>query len=284
MGANRDPLNKDVPREARQSAEAVVYRWVAESARKMTASYLEKRLARRCDCSRAAARRMIRNMVTQGRLRFVYLYGQSYIDLSFQRPTPITAKIILVPPACTPRPAPGQHAIILSPGAAFGDGHHPTTRLALEGLATLWPPPGGRPAPPRHRGLDIGTGSGILAIAAARFGVERIDALDLDPCALREARLNVAHNRLDDRIRLSRQPLEKLRATYDIVLANLRLPTLCAIAPWIALHTHSRGHLVLSGCRESDLAALRRAYPESAFRWRWLEIQAGWCGAVLQKI
>ncbi len=277
-------MNLDLRGEAHESVEAVVYRWVAESARKMTASYLERRLARRCDCSRPTARQMIRKMVIEGRLRFVYLYGQSYIELSFQRPTAITRQVLLVPPQCAPRPSPGQHAIVLSPGAAFGDGHHPTTRLALKGLATLWQSTDGRPAVLRlRRGLDIGTGSGILALAAARFGVDQLDALDRDPCALSEARLNVDHNRLGHRIRLSGQPLEKLSATYDLILANLRLPTLRAIAPWIALHTRPQGHLVLSGFRESESASLRRAYPDDAYRGRWSEIQAGWCGSVLQK-
>ena len=226
---------------------------------------------------------MIRAMVAEARLRFVNLYGQSYIDLCFQGPTAITPKVLLVPPECTPEPAPGQQVIILSPGAAFGDGHHPTTRLALQGLATLWPPSDSDLKPRLHRGLDIGTGSGILAIAAARFGVERMDALDLDPCALSEARLNVAHNRLGHRIRLSRHPLEKLETTYDLILANLRLPTLCAIAPWIGLHMRPRGRIVLSGFRESESASLRRAYPGATYSWSWWKIQAGWCGAVLQK-
>jgi ribosomal protein L11 methyltransferase len=283
VGAGSDPLNKGISGEMRASAEAAVYRWVAQSARKMTAAHLEKRLARRCHKSRAAARRMIRQMVSGGRLRYIYIYGQSYIDLSFQRPTPITRQILLVPPGCTPNPAPDQQAVILSPGAAFGDGHHPTTRLALKGLATLWSSTDGHPAPALQRGLDIGTGSGILAIAAARFGVQRIDALDLDPCALSEARLNVDHNRLGHRIRLSGQPLEKLSTTYDLILANLRLPTLCAIAPWIALHARPQGHLVVSGFRESESAALHRAYPDHAYTWRWREVQAGWCGAVGQK-
>ena len=273
-----DQLADEVP-----TAQTDVYRWIAESARKMTASQLEKRLAQRYDLPRTRARRMIRAMVAEGRLRFVYLYGQSYIDLSFQGPTAITPKVLLVPPECTPKPAPGQHVITLSPGAAFGDGHHPTTRLALRGLASLWPSTARRPDPALRRGLDIGTGSGILAIAAARFGVEQMDALDLDPCALSEARLNVAHNRLGHRIRLSRHPLEKLETTYDLILANLRLPTLCAIAPWIGLHTRPKGQIVLSGFRESESASLRRAYPGVTSNWRWWKIQAGWCGAVLQK-
>lgn len=279
---------EDRPRSARladvdPTALTDVYRWIAESKRKMTASQLERRLAQRHDLPRAQARGMIRAMVAAGRLRFIYLYGQSYIDLSFQGPTAITPKVLLVPPECTPKPAPGQHVIILSPGAAFGDGHHPTTRLALQGLATLWPSTDRRPDPPLRRGLDIGTGSGILAIAAARFGVERLDALDLDPCALSEARLNVAHNRLGHRIRLRRHPLEKHQATYDLILANLRLPTLCAMASWIGLHTPPQGRIVLSGFRESESASLRRAYPAGAYSWRWWKIQAGWCGAVLQK-
>ena len=76
VGAGSDPLNKGISGEMRASAEAAVYRWVAQSARKMTAAHLEKRLARRCYKSRAAARRMIRQMVSGGRLRYIYIYGQ----------------------------------------------------------------------------------------------------------------------------------------------------------------------------------------------------------------
>lgn len=274
---------EDAPKDATtESAQRSVYRWVAESPRKLTASDLGTRISSHFACSRHEAGRMIRSLVAQGRLGYVYLYGQSYIDLSFRRPTPISRQVVLYPPECTEVPAAGQHAIIIAPGAAFGDGRHPTTRLAVEGLASIWHSSDGPPQPAFSRGIDIGTGSGILAIAAARFGVARVDALDIDPCALSEARLNIDHNRLGHRISLQRQPLEALEAMYDLIIANLRLPTLCSIAAWVDQHANPDSRLVVSGFREPELAALQGAFPEPTYSLRWSAVQAGWCGAVFQ--
>ena len=256
-------------------------RWVRESDRKMTVSHLAARLAGRFELSRREAQRRIRSLIEQGRPTYVYHFGQSYVDLGFQCPTAITPGIVLCPPGCAHSPAGETITVILEPGAAFGDGRHPTTRLAAQGLETLGYPE--TDAGPHHRGIDIGTGSGILAIVAARLGVARVDAVDIDPCALSEARRNIDHNRLGRQITLRPEALEHLDTRYDLIMANLRLPTLCGLAPWIESHTHPRAQLLFSGFREQERPALRKTYPEYRYPIRWSGTQAGWCALVLQR-
>ncbi len=227
---------------------------------------------------------MIRSLIAEGSLAYVYQYGQSYLELVFRCPTPISRRVVLYPHGCTQQPAPDQQAIVIASGAAFGDGRHPTTRLAVEGLEEIHAPGYRGPRPALRRGLDIGTGSGILAIAAARLGVAQLDALDIDPCALNEAQRNIAHNRLGHRIKLSRQTIEELDVTYDVVVANLRLPTLCALAAGVRRRTHASSYLVFSGFRDHEQGALQRAYPASAFRRMWSRSLAGWRGVVLQVV
>ncbi len=266
------------------SPEQAAYRWVWETPRKITAAALVRRLVHNFGGSRADARHVLRTLIADGRLTYVYLYGQSYLDLGFQCPTPIARRVILYPHRCTQQPAPDDLAIVIESGAAFGDGRHPTTRLAVEGLEEIHEAGNRAPGPALHRGIDIGTGSGILAIAAARLGVAQLDALDIDPCALNEAQRNIAHNRLGHRIKLCRQAIEDLDGNYDLVMANLRLPTLCALAAWVRHRTHSSSYLVFSGFRDHEQGALQRAYPASAFRLMWSRSLAGWRGIVFQAI
>ncbi len=268
----------------RKSWEDAAYRWVRDTTRKLTPADLETRIARHFGTPRADARGVIRGLVSQGRLTYIYQYGQSYLDLGFRRPTPITSKVRLYPLGSTEKPGDEEVAIVIEPGAAFGDGRHPTTRLAVEGLEKICHPAHGDRRPVIRHGIDIGTGSGILAIAAARLGVDRLDAIDIDPCALNEAHRNIRHNQLGNRVRLRRQDLESLDAVYDLLLANLRIPTLCTLAGWARGHIRLFGYLVFSGFRENEYLALRKAYPESTHRLLWSRTQAGWGGVVLQRI
>ena len=264
------------------SAVQTAYRWVGAARRKMTASALESRLRRRFSCSRTEARRVIRALVNDGRLAYVNLYGQSYIDLGLRCPTPISRHVILHPPGYTETVPNDTVGIVIEPGAAFGDGRHPTTRLAIAGLEAI-------PAlADRHSGsalacgIDIGTGSGILAIVAARLGVVCLDALDIDPCARNEARRNIVLNHLAHRINLRRERLENMHTDYDLILANLRLPTLCKLVAWVQEHSHPSSYLVFSGFRDHEQAVLQRAYAAPVFRTIWSQTQAGWGGLLIQ--
>ena len=137
---------------------------------------------------------------------------------------------------------PDDVVIEIDPGMAFGTGTHGTTRLCLEALASAF-----EGATPPRRVLDVGTGSGILAIAAAAYGAEQILACDIDPEACAIAFENAALNQLDDQISFSIAPLEELEGEFDLVLANILAEENIRLADALVAHLAPGGRLVLSG-------------------------------------
>ncbi len=138
-------------------------------------------------------------------------------------------------------PKPDEVVIALDPGMAFGTGTHPTTQLCLEALERL-----------RVAGtqvLDVGTGSAILAIAAAKLGAAHVNALDTDPVAVAAARDNVAQAGLNDTItvREGSLSLPDSPSTYDIVLANITAWTLCTLAAELRAALAPRSRLLACG-------------------------------------
>ena len=132
---------------------------------------------------------------------------------------------------------------------AFGTGSHPSTRLVLRFLE--------RSVRGGESVLDYGCGSGILAIAAAKLGAARIDAVDIDPLALEATTANAAANRAQVRVAA---PEALPAARYDIVVANILAQPLMVLAPLLASHTAPGGTLVLSGLLESQAAEVAAAY------------------------
>ena len=139
----------------------------------------------------------------------------------------------------------GDVVVTLDPGMAFGTGTHGTTRLCLEALAGLF----AGPAPPA-RVLDVGTGSGILAIATAALGAGRVLACDIEPEACRTARENARQNGLADRVEVTGAPLDSLEKDFDLVLANILAEENVRLAAALADRIAPGGHLVLSGILE----------------------------------
>jgi ribosomal protein L11 methyltransferase len=134
-------------------------------------------------------------------------------------------------------------ALVIDPGQAFGTGGHASTRLVLallDGLEAA--------ALRGARVLDVGTGSGLLALAALRLGAERAVAFDLDPVAVREARANAGRNGLAGRTQLFAGPIEALRGPpFDVVLANLLRRELLPIADALAAALRPGGRALLAG-------------------------------------
>jgi len=153
---------------------------------------------------------------------------------------------LLITPSWEPqRSDEGRAVIVLDPGMAFGTGGHETTRLCLECLEGLLSPP-----PPEFETmkiLDLGTGSGILAIAAAKLGAPQIDAVDIDPQAVLVAAENCILNGVESRINCSTTPLAQLGDTYRIILANILAEELVRLAPEIVSRLAADGDLILSG-------------------------------------
>ena len=132
---------------------------------------------------------------------------------------------LTVVPVWEPAPAaPGGMTIRMDPGPAFGTGAHPTTRMCLQGMENLHPPGA-------WTMLDVGTGSGILAIYAAKLGAGEILAIDTDPEALRWARRNIDLNHCSEFIDLSSKPVGELSGVFSLLVANLTRDALLELLP-----------------------------------------------------
>ena len=160
--------------------------------------------------------------------------------------------LIIAPPWDIPK-AGGNAVIIIEPSTGFGTGHHATTRLCLLLMQRL-----------ELRGLrvlDIGTGSGVLALAAWKLGAGDVVAIDNDPDALDNARDNIARNGAAPSIDIIRDDLESLRIQRaDIVLANLTGAVLVRYAGELRGLAADGGYLILSGFAPQDVAVIRVAF------------------------
>lgn len=143
------------------------------------------------------------------------------------------------------RPIP-EGALRLIPGLGFGTGHHPTTRMVLAELSALVEREGSR----RYSVLDLGTGSGILAIAAAHLLNTPVEAIDIEEGAIENARDNVLINTLSHLIQPSTTPIERLRGSYDLILANLYGEVLCQLAAEVARVARPGAVAIMSGITE----------------------------------
>jgi ribosomal protein L11 methyltransferase len=158
----------------------------------------------------------------------------------YYRPLPITEKLTVLP-AWESVPSSLRRIFIrMDPGPAFGTGEHATTRMCLKAIEAF------SSRPPRSL-LDVGTGSGILAIYGAKLGAERVVALDNDPEALRWAARNVALNGLTDSIRLCSNPLSEIKVRFSLVVANLILDTIMELMPVLSGVVEPEGRLIVSG-------------------------------------
>lgn len=163
-------------------------------------------------------------------------------------PVPITPDFWIVPSWHEP-PAQARTVLRLDPGLAFGTGTHPTTRMCLRWIATQGAVAG-------QRVLDYGCGSGILAIAAARFGAAEVDAVDIDEAAVQATQANAAANG----VRLRAGAPELAQGAYGVVLANILATPLKVLAPLLCGHVAPGGHLVLAGILERQADELQAAY------------------------
>jgi len=222
----------------------------------------------------------IRELVAAGELAYTLEHGRTFLEPSFDRPVRVSKRIVLLPPEKAFVPGPEDVAIRIRPGASFGAGRHPTTRLALKGIEYVMTC---CEKPPSGRVLDIGTGTGVLAMAAVLLGIEAGIGIDLDPCAVAEAGANVRLNGLEGRITVSDTAVERISGSYALVAANLRIPTLLRLAPLIAGWTPPGAAVVISGIRLEEGETLLSAYAKQSFEQTWCCEEAEWMGLSLVK-
>jgi ribosomal protein L11 methyltransferase len=169
-------------------------------------------------------------------------------------PFRFTRSIVVAPPWARPRPRQGTHVLWMDPGRAFGTGLHATTAL-VGGLLEAR-----RRAVRDARVLDVGTGSGILALASLLLGAREAVAIDSDPDAVAAARHNATLNAVGGRLRVARTPLAKLRGRYQVVVANIEARTLAELARPLCARLAPGGLLFLSGVLEAEERELVARY------------------------
>jgi ribosomal protein L11 methyltransferase len=206
----------------------------------------------------------------------------------------IGRRLLVKPSWIRRRPKRGQAVVVLDPGLSFGTGQHPTTEFCLREIVRHHCPERGcrqecttrnpsdlralrlKPRPQSRSCLDIGTGSGILAIAAAKLGYSPVDAFDYDPQSVLVARENARRNRVLRQIQIVRADLTKLprrsAKQYHVVCANLLANLLIAERGRIMARVKPGGVLVIAGILRREFREVQQTYERAG--WRLVASQA----------
>lgn len=191
---------------------------------------------------------------------------------SYFRPTRV-GRVLLTPTWEDARPGPGEVLVRLDPGMAFGSGAHATTRLCLLALQQEMPAGG--------RVLDIGTGSGILAIAAARLGASRVLAIDNDPDVIPIARANVELNGVSDIVTVCEGDVGVVsEAGWHAVIANIAPDPVADAAPRVRALLSAGGAYIGGGIPASRSGEVQHALAATGFRVEWVLCEEEWVAIV----
>jgi ribosomal protein L11 methyltransferase len=197
------------------------------------------------------------------------------------RPIDIDGKLLVRPTWSRRRPKRGQALVELDPGLSFGTGQHATTRFCLVQLTAL------RRPGMRQTLMDAGTGSGILALAAARLGYDGIEAFDHDPDCVRVSKTNARLNSIagirfaeGDATRLPKRP----KARFDVVCANLMHDVLVAAKEGLAAQVAAGGTLVVAGILTTQFRDVETAYRSIGWEVVATTTEGEWCSGAFRRI
>lgn len=152
----------------------------------------------------------------------------------------------------------GGFTLVIEPKTAFGTGHHETTRLALKMMHAV--------VKPGDTVLDVGTGSGILSLAAAGLGAARVTGIDVDPTAVQNARANMSLNEIAGDVAFRVGTVEGVTGDFDVVVANIDSRTLRPLLPSLASRVAACGNLILGGVQVRERATFLKALRTAGLR------------------
>jgi ribosomal protein L11 methyltransferase len=232
--------------------------------------------------TRMQVRAAVKAMVLSGRLVFTGNGGSSFLEISRRGSLRVSDRIVLHQGYGPVLQAEGAVVVCLAQGASFGSGDHSTTRLALRGLDDMLLKMAQHKPLEKTAALDIGTGTGVLAIAAAKLGIGKVFAIDVDAVACHEAQMNASGNGVQQALEIAHVTLADVSTgRFDLILANLRPPTLVELSERMLELTLPGGYWILSGFREAERSALVRALPPQC-RERWFAAEKSWCAVVCE--
>ena len=256
---------------------------VAASPVRISPQYLEKTISDTYGLEKTRVGQILKNLIRQGELEYTYEFGSTYLVRSFSKPVRISNHVVIMPAGHSYQPAPDDVVIQIKSGAAFGGGRHPTTRLSVKAIEYVLKQERPNWMNQRCSVLDIGTGSGILAMAAVGLGVKKGLGLDIDPCAVTEAADNIALNKLENRILISDREIDTVDQIFSLVVANLRYPSLKHYYPQILKLTDTNSRVVLSGFRPQERSNLMDLYTTKHFKCTWTADELDWSAAALKR-
>ncbi len=171
----------------------------------------------------------------------------------FFKPVQVTSRFWVKPPWSQVRLKRGQISVDIMPGMAFGTGTHASTQLCIRAL-------GERIKKKGLSVLDVGTGSGILSIVAAKLGAKEVRGIDIDGAAVENAIENVEKNHVSDLVRIKKGRIGGLQRKFDLIVANIDFKSLKRMERPLLNHLKARGILILSGILKGQKEVLRERY------------------------
>ncbi len=193
-------------------------------------------------------------------------------------PIEIGDALLVKPSWIKQRPRKNQAVLILDPGLSFGTGQHPTTSFCLGEIARVT-----KNNAAAKSFLDIGTGSGILAMAAAKLGYQPVHAFDFDPESVRVAKANAQVNGIAAKLKITRGDVTQLKPTialkkkFDLVCANLISNLLIAERKKIVAQVKPGGTLVLAGILAAEFSEVQRAFEALGLKLVASKVENEWC-------
>jgi ribosomal protein L11 methyltransferase len=256
---------------------------IEQEAEKVTPVGIENQIAKQFNVKKKDIREILKELTGKGELIYTYHFGSSYLEKSFNRPVRVSDRVVLKPANVSFKQEHDDVVVALEHGVSFGTGEHPTTRLSIQGIEALTATTSLFSQQKETLMLDIGTGSGVLALTALKFGISRALAIDIDPCARNEACKNAHINNLENRFEIYNGNPDVLKPPIDLVTANLRFPTLMNLSVIIDRLCDSMGCTVFSGVRENEFFELSEAYAKLGFICHWKSFDHGWAGGAFAK-
>ena len=190
------------------------------------------------------------------------------------KPIPI-GKIVIVPEWIKYSPKAGEIPVIIGSNMAFGTGEHQTTAMCVKYLAEY--------VNKSDVVADVGTGSGILGIAAAKLGAKKVVMTDIDECAIDAAKYNARLNGVENAEILLKNLLDDDEVKADVIVANIMAEVLIFFAENIGKNLNEKGKIILSGILSDRLNKVKNAYIAAGFKYLKSETMGEWSALVMEK-